>query len=395
MTEVGRGAVTKLVVLAAACSAAYTLTYSLFMPALTAAAADMQVPVPTIQLTMAAYLAVLAVIGPVVGSMSDRLGSRRILLFGIGLFAIGSTIVGFATSLPLMYLGRILQAVGSCAGVVIPRAIVQRQLGPKAPSTITLVTSLMAMLTAIGPIIGGLMVDFFGWRSGLFFLAIYGVMLFFAIQFGFKERERVETRSASVWTGLKWLLRSRSFMGLALVGGLYMSAFQSVIIEAPFVLTSLLGLSPTGFGLIFSIMPMSYATAGLGISVLSRYFSSLAILRIGVGLGVLGSLWALGSFHAGLLSVPVFMSWLVIFNIANAFVLPMSIASVLSLNPRLAGSASGVVTTLHSIMNALGVLLVGLLHEGTILTIIVVVVAPAFLAPALFWWATRKMPTAA
>ena len=84
----------------------------------------------TVQLTLTLYLVGLAVAQLIYGPVSDRFGRRPVLLAGVGLFLAGSLVCLMAPAIEVLIAGRVVQAVGGCAGSSIItwiRAIVSRR----------------------------------------------------------------------------------------------------------------------------------------------------------------------------------------------------------------------------------------------------------------------------
>ena len=78
-----------------------------------------------VQLVVSLYLAGIAAGQLVYGPVSDRLGRRPVLLAGLATFLVGTVMCGAAWSLPALIAGRVLQALGTCAGVVLSRAMIR------------------------------------------------------------------------------------------------------------------------------------------------------------------------------------------------------------------------------------------------------------------------------
>jgi DHA1 family bicyclomycin/chloramphenicol resistance-like MFS transporter len=78
------------------------------------------------------YLAVFAVGQLIVGPLSDRYGRWKPVIFGLGIFVAGSIWCQFATDLPMLLIGRTIQALGACAASVLSRAIARDLLSGEA-----------------------------------------------------------------------------------------------------------------------------------------------------------------------------------------------------------------------------------------------------------------------
>ena len=121
---------------------------------------------------LASYTLSLAVFIPVSGWMADRFGTRRIFTFAIGIFTLGSLLCGLSTDIHVMVACRILQGVGGAMMVPVGRLTLVRTF-PKfelvqAMSFVAIPSLIGPML---GPVAGGVIVNYFHWRA-IFFLNI-------------------------------------------------------------------------------------------------------------------------------------------------------------------------------------------------------------------------------
>ena len=83
----------------------------------------------TIQLALSLFLMGFAIAQLVYGPASDYFGRRPVLLVGLGIFLVGTTLCALSTNVELLVAGRVLQALGGCAGVVMGRAMVRDHYG--------------------------------------------------------------------------------------------------------------------------------------------------------------------------------------------------------------------------------------------------------------------------
>lgn len=121
---------------------------------------------------LSSYTLSLAVFIPISGWMADRYGTRRVFASAIGLFTLGSLLCGLTSNIHLLVLFRILQGFGGAMMVPVGRLTLVRTF-PKielvrAISFVSIPTLIAPML---GPLAGGLIVDYLNWRM-IFFLNI-------------------------------------------------------------------------------------------------------------------------------------------------------------------------------------------------------------------------------
>jgi DHA2 family methylenomycin A resistance protein-like MFS transporter len=107
------------------------------------------------------------------GGLGDRLGARRVFVAGLVLFTVSSALCGAAPGLPALVIARVLQGVG--AALFMPSSLaILRQTYPQPAErarAIGVWSALTAIAGASGPVLGGLLVASFGWRS-IFYLNV-------------------------------------------------------------------------------------------------------------------------------------------------------------------------------------------------------------------------------
>ena len=123
------------------------------------------VPVASVSGVVTAYLVTLAVVMPVSGWVGDRFGARSVVLSAIGLFTAASALCGIATSLPELVVFRAVQGAGGGLLIPVGMAMMFRAYPPAErirANRLLIVPMLLA--PALGPVIGGLLVDGLSWR---------------------------------------------------------------------------------------------------------------------------------------------------------------------------------------------------------------------------------------
>ena len=122
-------------------------------------------PIGSVSGVVTAYLVALAVAMPASGWVGDRFGGRNVLLGAIGLFTAASALCGVATSLPELVAFRALQGLGGGMLVPVGMTMITRVFPPAErikANQILVIPTLLA--PALGPVIGGALVDGLSWR---------------------------------------------------------------------------------------------------------------------------------------------------------------------------------------------------------------------------------------
>src|SRR5438270_4200137 len=148
-----------------------------------------------VQLVLSLYLAGIAAGQLVYGPASDRFGRRPVLIAGLAMFLAGTVICGLAWSLPALIAGRILQALGACAGIVLSRAIIRDVYEREAAARgLALVMMAMTLAPAISPAFGAYLSEWIDWRAIFLLLGGLGTFVFAATLAGLGETNRNCTR---------------------------------------------------------------------------------------------------------------------------------------------------------------------------------------------------------
>ncbi len=360
-----------LIALLAAVTATGPLAMQIFVPALPAVQSEFAVSAGVAQLTLSLSLLAIALSTLVYGPLSDRHGRRPVLLWGLGLFIAGTLLSVVAQSIELLIAGRLIQAAGGAAGMVLARAIVRDLWGhEQAAGVIAKLTMVMVVAPMVAPAIGGLLTDLFAWRGVFWFSALAGVLIAFWAALRLPESHHGRGRAEGALDlvrGFGYLLSSARFCGY--VGH---TAFSSMIFfafmsAAPYLMTDALQRSATEYGLWFILASLGFMAGNYLAIWSSGRFSLQSLMLLGSILtvcGVAGAVLCILLFGLSPLTLfgPVTLALL-----GNGLAMPNAQAGALNVFPHRAGTASGFSGFAQMTLSAGAIQAVGFFYAGTAL----------------------------
>lgn len=202
------------VVVALACALG-ALTQTVMNPMLEGVRADFGVDATVSQWLTTIYMLVLGITVPVVTFLSQKFSMRNLVFLTLGFFLAGGIVDVFAPNFGVLIAGRVLQAVA--AGITVPllQSIAMTRFPPGQNATAMGIAGIaMGFAPNIGPLIGGALVDSFGWRSFFVILVAFVVVLALACAL-LIERGVAPARDASLDMA-SFVLSTLGFGGLLL-----------------------------------------------------------------------------------------------------------------------------------------------------------------------------------
>jgi DHA1 family bicyclomycin/chloramphenicol resistance-like MFS transporter len=246
----------RLAVILGALTAIGPLAIDMYLPALPAIARDLGVPIAAVQKSLPSYFIGISIGQALYGPLSDRFGRKPALYLGLGIFVSASLGCAFATSVTQLVVFRFLQALGGCAPLVVPRAVVRDYFdGPESVRMLSMLILVMMLGPILAPFIGGQLLIYFGWRSIFLLLAGYALTWLVLVAWLLPESLRPEQRRrdslAVIARTYARILRDPAYLGWVLSGGLVFAGLLAYISGSSFVYIELFHVSPERFGLYF------------------------------------------------------------------------------------------------------------------------------------------------
>ena len=302
--------------------------------------------------------------------ISDRLGRRPPLLFGIAVYIIASLVCVFANSMPMLLAGRLAQALGGCAGVVISRASVRDRFTHLETARIFSQLSLvMGLAPILAPLLGGLILQAAGWRPIFVALVLFGIAcgaaVFFRLPESRSEATAATARGEHPFRAYLALLRQRRLVGYFLAGSLNGACLFTYISSSSGLLMGTYGVTPGQFGWFFGANAVGIIGGGQVNRYLLRRYTSDQVLSVfavtGLGFAILlliAAVTGLGGMWGVL--VPLFLV-LASYGVMTA----NTAAGALSVDPLRGGSTAALMGAGSFGAGSLASAIAGAMHDGT------------------------------
>jgi DHA1 family bicyclomycin/chloramphenicol resistance-like MFS transporter len=359
-----------LVLLLGSLTALGPLAIDMYLPSLPAIAKNLHAPPGEVGVTLAAFFAGLGIGQLVFGPLSDRIGRRGPLIFGVALFLVGAVLCAIAPNVWLLVLARFLQALGGSAGQVVARASVRDRFGHQmAARVLSLLILVLGLAPIIAPIFGGYLLLVGDWRAIFVFQALVALVVLIASIFGLKESRshemRAHARGESAIATFRYLLSHPRVVGYTLSGAFNSGAFFSWISLSSYLLIEVYGVSPSNFGWWFGANAAGFIGMSQVNAHLMRWHTPEVVLaraRLASVASAAVLVFDAFSGFGGMLGViiPLYVT-LGSFGLVG----PNTQAAAMNVDPARAGSISsitgGATFAVGSVISALA----GYLHDGT------------------------------
>ncbi|GLK66548.1 multidrug effflux MFS transporter [Hansschlegelia plantiphila] len=341
------------------------------------------------QLTLSAFLVGFAAGQVVYGPLSDARGRKPVLMASLTLFTFGSALCALAPTIETLIVARFLQALGGAGPVVLARSIVRDLYsGPRAARELARMATILGLIPAVAPLIGGVLESAFNWRATFVLLTLLlgGEMLIVAAFLPETIRLRAvgAVTPRSVAASYAVLLRHKGFLTYLGLTAIAFAGLFAYISTSSFILQSIYGLSEIAYGAAFAIGVIGYVGGTLAAGPLVRLRGLDGAIGVGSAAVALGGLLMLALVLFGPQTPAAIVGPMMVYMFGVGLVMPQSMACALQPFPERAGAASSLVGFAQMTFGAIvGVGLGRTLSLGTVL--------PLPIAVSLFGVATLAL----
>ncbi|WP_439590240.1 Bcr/CflA family efflux MFS transporter [Hydrogenophaga sp.] len=324
-----------------------------------------------VQLTFSGYVAAYGGFQLIYGPLSDRLGRKKVLMFGLALAGLGSALGAMATDLTQLTAARVLQGAGSAAGMVVGRAMVQDLFrGPERTRVMAYIGMVMGLCPPLATIVGGQLHVQLGWQANFVLMTVFALILL-ATAWRTLPAHKAATTVQLHWLGAMLgsyarLAREPGFLLHVFILAMTTATFYAFLAGAPVVLGSY-GVGPDRIGYYIMCVPLSYLVGNYLITHMAHRAGDRTMMRLGQALTVGGLTLMVMLGLAGVHTPLAFSLPLILLGLGHGLLVPAALVGTVGLLPALAGSAAAVAGLTQQVLGAFSGYAVGLVpHDGAI-----------------------------
>jgi len=244
------------------------------------------------------------------GPLSDRFGRKPTVYLGILIAILGCFLVLLVEkfhSFPLLLIGRLLTALGSCVGLKIAFTMVgdTYQHG-KATKMISYMMLSFAIAPALAIGVGGFLTTHFGWSSCFYFQTVYSIFLLIMTIYlpeTCKEKDFNALAVKTIARNYLEKIKNKKLITCALMMGCGASIIYLFAAVAPFIGIEKIGLSPDHYGLLNLIPPIGLIVGSLLANYLSEKKEQLPVMLLGSIIAIAFTALMLVLFLLGIVNV--------------------------------------------------------------------------------------------
>ena len=373
------------------------LATNIILPAFPRIGAELAISSPELGLLLSSFFVAFALGQLVAGPLSDRFGRQPLVLGGLAVFAAGSVVCALAGTLPVLVLGRVIQALGACAASVLSRAIARDLFDGEALGRALALTMIAgAAAPGFSPLLGSILAGLSGWRITFLVVAAFGVVLALHYSSRVGETHPVDRRTplalSAVASTYGRLAADPRFLLPALAVSLVIGGLYSFFAAAPGVLMNELGLTAFQLGLSFATTVLIVFVAGFLAPRLAHRWGQRTVSMIGLFIALAGGV-AMFAFAAA----PAFMTFtmaIALYLFGMGLINPLGTAIALHPFGRQAGLASALLGFLQMSCAAIGASLASALPLPPSVSLAVVLTTASVLALLVFLPVFLRRPRA-
>jgi MFS transporter, DHA1 family, multidrug resistance protein len=342
----------------------------------------------------------ICVSGPFYGPLSDAFGRKKPLMIALGMFLVGSLLTLIAQTLDQMLLGRILQGLGSGGCFTLGTAIIFDTFQKnRAITAVNNLNTIIPLVMAGAPLIGGYLNHTFGFRSNFLAIALFVcaslILCFFLFEETLPKEKRAVFQVKSILKDFSQAFRCLAFWQLTLVISLLFAGYITFLSGSAVLFVVEFGMSKTIFPFVQGALLGGWVLGSLFLNRSIAKWGNLKVKKLGTLLCALGGL----GFTVASLIAPrdpyLLTSGMVIYAFGANWIIGLYFPEGMEILPHIKGVTASLITSMRLFLSAAILGVTSYLYNATIYPLTIVVFATIVLIlPTLFLYERRRIAKA-
>ncbi|WEG73999.1 multidrug effflux MFS transporter [Vagococcus intermedius] len=349
------------------------ISETIFTPSLPQIATAYGVAINTAQLTLSIYFLAFAFGVFTWGWLSDSIGRRKAMNYGILIYGLGSLMCYLSGSMTSLLVARFIQAFGASTGSITTQTILRESYeGNERHSLFAKISAALAFTPAIGPLIGGFVGESFGYRAVFFTLVLMSVGVFAYSYLSLPETFVPETKTAvSLSKVARRLISNPRVVTFGIIIGGINGLLFSYYAEAPYVFIEYFGMTQSHYGFLGIMIALATVIGSLLSKRLLAHFKPEMIIRGGLSLAFLGAVALLVvtclSGMASWIQMGLYIITVFIILVGTGISLPNCLSLALVDFKDVVGTAGAIFSLAYYLLVSLCTFLMSVLHTGSLI----------------------------
>lgn len=352
------------------------ISETIYTPALPSVVQGLQASVYMVEATLSIYFLGFALGVLLWGTISDYCGRRNAMLMGIMVYGVGTLGCANVGTVEALLAWRFLQAFGASVGSVITQTLLRDLYsGAERTKLFSVMSGALAFSPALGPLLGGFISEYYGWRANFIVLTVFALFLSGWTFFSLPETRPAHISRLSINKILllfREMSQSRALWGHILLIGATNGILFGFYQEAPFIFIQQLGIKPSYYGFFGLLIAAATIVAARVSYKKSTYLSAQTLVQSGASCVLIGGclftfIITTGIFKFEIIGIASTMVTLFLIFFGVGLIIPNSLSHALRTYQSAAGTAGSIFGGYYYCLIAGFTWIMSALHDGTAL----------------------------
>ncbi|MEK4298878.1 multidrug effflux MFS transporter [Oceanobacillus sp. FSL W8-0428] len=345
------------------------ISETIFSPSLPSIAEAFETSMNDAQLTMSVYFIAFAFGVFFFGRLSDKIGRRKAMLYGLFLYFVGNVLCLIASEMVVLLVARFIQAFGASVGSIVTQTILRESFsGVVRHKLFAQISAAMAFTPAVGPLIGGFTDYYFGFKVIFFVLVTMSIIVFCYTFFRLPETALANIEMKPLLPIVKRMVTNARLWRYGVIIGGINGVLFSYYTEAPFIFTQYFTLTSAMYGFLGIVVALASIAGAMLSKRLVSHTKPEKIIVFGLAIMFIGTVLAtLVHFLPISLQMPTMIVSIFIILFGTGTALPNCLSLALIEFQDVIGSAGAIFSLGYYLLVSAATYGMSVFHNGTVL----------------------------